>query len=89
MLPDKSEAAYLWDMLDAAKAVCEFMSAGSCNDYLSDRMLRGAVERHVEIISEASGRVSKALRKAHPEIAWQRIIAQRHVPATNTARTRA
>ena len=44
-------------------------------------MLRGAVERHIEIIGEAASRVSRGLRAAHPEISWQRIIAQRNVLA--------
>jgi uncharacterized protein with HEPN domain len=79
MQPDTIDAAYLWDMLDAAKAVKEFVSHRSYQDYVADRMLRGAVERHVEIIGEAASKVSKAFRDAHPEIPWQRIIAQRHV----------
>jgi len=44
-------------------------------------MLRGAVERHLEIIGEAAKWVSKAFQKVHPEIPWHRIIAQRHVLA--------
>jgi uncharacterized protein with HEPN domain len=79
MLPEKSDASYLWDMLDAAKAVSEFVASRSYQDYLLDRMLRGAVERHIEIIGEAAGRVSRVFRDAHPEIPWQRIIAQRNV----------
>lgn len=81
MLPETRDASYLWDMLDAARAVKEFVSGRSYRDYMQDRMLRGAVERHVEIIGEAAGRVSKAFRDAHPEVPWQRIIAQRNVLA--------
>ena len=40
-----------------------------------------AVERHVEIIGEAAGKVSKPFQNAHPEIPWRRIIAQSHVLA--------
>lgn len=81
MQPDKNDASYLWDMLDAAKAVREFVSGRRFYDYEGDRMLRGAVERHVEIIGEAANKVSRAFRAAHAEIPWQRIIAQRHVLA--------
>ena len=79
MAPEKDDISYIWDMLDAAKAVREFITGRSYQDYLIDRMLRGAVERHLEIIGEAAGKVSEAFRDAHPEIPWQKIIGQRHV----------
>ena len=69
MRPEESDLAYLWDMLDAVRAISGFVRE------------RGAVERHVEIIGEAAGRVSAAFREAHPEIPWRRIVAQRHVLA--------
>ncbi len=52
MRPEPRDAAYLWDMLDAAKAIRGFVAGRSYAEYLHDRMLRGAVERHVEIIGE-------------------------------------
>ncbi len=79
MLPEKKDASFLWDMLDAARAVRQFTTGRSFEDYLKDRMLRGAVERHLEIIGEAAAKVSKVFREAHPEIPWQRIIGQRNV----------
>ena len=81
MQPESEDAAYLWDMLDAARAIREFVRPRSFEDYASDRMLRGAVERHIEIIGEAANRVSRAFRAAHPEIPWHRIIAQRNALA--------
>lgn len=81
MPPETGDASCLWDMLDAAQAVREFVSGRSFEEYANDRMLRGAVERHIEIIGEAAAKVSKAFRDARPEIPWRRIIAQRHVLA--------
>jgi len=79
MQPEAKDAAYLWDMLDAARAVREFVARRSFSDYVADRMLRGAVERHLEIIGEAANRVSRGFREAHAEIPWQRIVAQRNM----------
>jgi len=79
MQPEAKDAAYLWDMLDAAHAVQSFVASRSFEDYERDRMLRGAVERHLEIIGEAANRVSRGFRAAHPEIPWRQIIAQRNV----------
>ena len=68
------DTSYLWDMLDAARAICEFVKGRTYNDCDNDRMLRGAVERDLEIIGEAARRVSTVYREAHPEIPWSRII---------------
>ncbi len=79
MPPEKDDRAFLWDMWDAAKAIQEFVTGKTFHHYQHDRMLRGAVERHLEIIGEAANRVSLAFQEKHPEIPWRRIIAQRHV----------
>lgn len=68
-------------MLDAAMAIQSFVTGKTFHNYVNERMLRGAVERHLEIIGEAAKGVSKTFQKAHPEIPWHRIIAQRHVLA--------
>jgi len=81
MLPEKADVAYLWDMWDAAQAIQEFVSGKTFHHYQHDRMLRGAIERHLEIIGEAANRVSLDCRANHPEIPWRRIISQRHVIA--------
>ena len=75
------DKAYLWDMLDAASAVEEFVAGKTWEEYQSNRMMRSAVERHVEIIGEAARRVSDATRQAHPEIPWRAIVGQRNVLA--------
>ncbi len=50
MPPDQRDKAYLWDMLDAALAIGQFVQGRTYEEYLSNRMMRGAVERHIEII---------------------------------------
>jgi uncharacterized protein with HEPN domain len=79
MHAEGADAACLWDMLDAGEAVSQFISGKTYHEYLNDRMLRGAVERHLEIVGEAASKVSSAFQEAHPEIPWRQIIAQRHV----------
>lgn len=78
---DKDEKSFLWDMLDAARAVSKFVSSRTYHDYQNDRMLRNAVERNIEIIVEAAGKIVKEFRDSHPEVPWQQIISQRHVIA--------
>jgi len=81
MQPDQRDKGYLWDMLDAAEAVLDFVRDKTPKDYLADRMLRGAVERHIEIIGEAARHVSAELKQAYPEIPWRAMIGQRNILA--------
>lgn len=75
---ERQVPALLWNMLDAALAVQGFVQGRTRADYASDRMLRSAVERCVEIIGEAAGGVPAAFRELHPEVPWRRIVAQRN-----------
>lgn len=81
MNPTERDAGYLWDILDAARTVQGFVRDTSLEDYRKDRKLQLAVERAIEIIGEAAGRVSEEFQEAHPEIPWRPIVAQRHVLA--------
>jgi uncharacterized protein with HEPN domain len=80
MLPDESrDPAYLWDMLDAAKAISAFVAGRTFHEFQKDRMLRNAVERNMEIIGEAANRISEYFQKTHTEIPWRNIIGQRNI----------
>lgn len=79
MRPDERDAAYLWDMLDAAKTVRDFTRGLTFHHYQQDKKLKLAVERAIGIIGEAATRVSKEFQDAHPEISWKGIIGQRNV----------
>jgi uncharacterized protein with HEPN domain len=81
MQPEERDAAYLWDMLDAARTIVEFAHGLGLHDYLSDKKLQLAVERELEIIGEAARRISDIFKTAHPAVPWSRIIGQRNVLA--------
>jgi uncharacterized protein with HEPN domain len=71
---------YLWDALQAAARLRAFSRDKSFTDYVSDEMLRSAVERQLEIIGEALNQLSKA----DPELALKvpelpRIVAFRNI----------
>ncbi|MGD8842705.1 MAG: DUF86 domain-containing protein [Gammaproteobacteria bacterium] len=48
------DAAYLWDMLDAAKQAAEFSAGMDVDQLLGDARTRYAIERALEIIGEAA-----------------------------------
>lgn len=81
MQPEDRDAAYLWDMLQAAREVTAMVDDHDLAAVLADRILLRALERSIEIIGEAARCVSASYMEAHPEIAWRRIIGQRNILA--------
>ncbi len=70
----RDRQAYLWDVLNSAALIQQFVSGRTLTDYSADAMLRSAVERQFEIIGEAIVQLSQrfpdtASRIAHfPQI---------------------
>jgi uncharacterized protein with HEPN domain len=60
------DGALLLDMLTAARAVVAFVTGRTFAEYEQDLLLRSAVERQVEIISEAARSVSQTFKSVHP-----------------------
>lgn len=81
MRPDQKDAAYLWDILDAARTITGFIKDIPFTEYERDRKIQMAVERGLEIIGEAARLVSDGFKERHPDIPWRSIIAQRNVIA--------
>lgn len=81
MRPDERDATYLWDMLRHAKIVVELVADSTEANYATNRRLQLAVERAIEIVGEAARNVSEPFQRAHPNVPWRAIVAQRHVLA--------
>ncbi len=79
MQPDQRDAAYLWDILDAARTAEQLTCGLDFAQYSNDRRTQLAIERSLEIIGEAAARVSVSFCNAHPEIPWRQIIGQRNI----------
>jgi uncharacterized protein with HEPN domain len=79
MRPEERDAAYLWDMLDAAQTAQQLISGMDFIQYSNDRRTQLAVERTLEVIGEAAGRVTIEFRNVHSEIPWRQVIGQRNV----------
>jgi uncharacterized protein with HEPN domain len=81
MQPEERDAAHLWDMLEAARAVLRFTEGLSMEEFLASKTetTRLAVERKLEILGEAARRISPAFRGIHPEIPWKETVGLRNV----------
>jgi len=81
MQPEDRNLAYLWDMLEAAREIIEFIKGVRYTEFVENRMLRYAVERQLMVIGEAANHISKKFQDEHPEIPWRQMVGQRNVLA--------
>lgn len=72
-MPYEDVASRLEDMLDAIGNVEQFAAGRSFDDYRTDTMLRLAIERCIEIISEASRHIPAQVKDKYPAIPWQNV----------------
>ena len=60
-------------MLDAIEAIEGYTAGKTFDDYRREPMLRHAVERNVEIVSEASRHIPDPLKAQHAIMPWRSI----------------
>lgn len=65
----------LSDILGAVEEAIEIVNGLSFGDYQRRAVIRRAVERCVEIVSEASRHLPDDLKEKHPDANWQEIRA--------------
>jgi uncharacterized protein with HEPN domain len=63
----------LEQMLEAITDIDQITGGRSYRSYAADRTARRAVERCIEIVSEASRRLPPDLKERHPAIPWSKI----------------
>jgi uncharacterized protein with HEPN domain len=66
-------ASRLEDILEAVAAIGEYTAGKTFEDYVAERIVRDAVERNIERISEASRHIPQSLKSRHSEIEWQKV----------------
>ncbi|MCC6487638.1 MAG: DUF86 domain-containing protein [Candidatus Hydrogenedentes bacterium] len=64
--------------MDAAQEAIGYVEGIPWEEFAGSRPLQHSVVRCIEIIGEASSRVSKGLRDANPQIPWADIIGMRN-----------
>ena len=59
MRPEQRDAAYLWDIHQAAQEIIHFVENLIFYDFENDKMVRYAVERQLLVIGEAAKHISE------------------------------
>jgi uncharacterized protein with HEPN domain len=81
----KRDELYLRHVLEAVERISEYISVGY-DEFMSQAHWQDAVIRQLEIIGEATKRISGDLRSLHPDVPWRRISGLRDVLIHNYMR---
>ena len=73
---DKDRLAHILDAIEKAN---EFTENVSFEDFKTNTLLRYGVVKCVEIVGEASYKLTKEFREENTEIEWRDIISMRHI----------
>ena len=74
----KADAVYLRHILDATAKIEEYASVGH-DRFLAESHWHDAIIRQLEIVGEATKRLSPELRANHPDLPWRRVAGLRDV----------
>jgi uncharacterized protein with HEPN domain len=72
-MPTRTPLLRIHDMLESIQGIEKAIKGKSYRDYQRSWVLRSAVERGVEIISEASRHLDAKLKSAHKDVRWKDI----------------
>lgn len=76
MLRDKSS---LIDILNSCESIARFINNKLKGDFYNDEILQEAVMRKIEIIGEATNRISDDLKNLYPDLPWKKMKAIRNI----------
>ena len=78
MAAKRDDLVYVDDILDALGRIKRYCGDVKKDEFMANDMLRDAVVRNLEIIGEASSRLSESFRERHKEPEWRKIIGMRN-----------
>lgn len=70
---------YLTDIIQAAKQIQAFIQGVDKMQFNSSSLIQSAVIHQIEIIGEATKRLSEKFKSEHPEVPWKKIAGMRDI----------
>lgn len=74
----KNDKLYLTHILECITNIESYIPNGE-DDFFSSKLIQDAVIRNLEIIGEATKRISKDFREKHPNVPWREMAGLRDV----------
>jgi uncharacterized protein with HEPN domain len=73
----KDDLAYIEHVLDCIRKINEFSNGLSLKEFKTNEMAQDAIIRNIEIIGEASKKISKDTKQTYHKIPWKEIAGMR------------
>lgn len=73
----KDDSVYLRHILDAITRIEEYTQGKKYEDFMDNHLIQDGVIRQIEIIGEATKRLSNEIREKYPEIPWKDMAGMR------------
>ena len=77
MISRRPASYFLQDILDVWEECLGFVAGMTFSEFDRDPKTKRAVERDIEIIGEAAGKIPQAIRQSAPEIPWAKMMGMR------------
>jgi len=77
----RGDKLYISDMIESIEAIEEYIVSHNYESFIENRMVYAATIRELEIIGEAAGKISQALKDKYPNIDYRTVKDFRNVLA--------
>lgn len=77
MSPQRRDKDYLSDIIEAVQRITTYTAGLSYQQFLADSKTQDAVLRNIQVIGEATKKLSPSLSKRHGHLPWKEVAGMR------------